>query len=599
MKNERILYNLGKVDDKYIIEAAPEKKPVKKHISVKWGIIAACLCIAVMSVGIGSMASAGALNKSFGQLFHTLSESNYEDMLFDINKSATHNGVTVTLTQGMCDGKALYAIEKIEFDPSVLTLTEDMFADGNCPNWEISNVIDVKKTAALPKEDLAVDMAVEMVGGIHQVIEHNKHSMTVLLIYGGDDIVDTDSNFFEDNTEFTVHQRNVQPSSFNGDKNYIECSFDLTFNIKRSEPNYYTLPEEIYQTDYYNEALDKSLADVTINPWFVYFSSGTGTGKILDTSLKSDDKPSLEITLNDGTVYTEEKGIHIHKDYFGKDYDQTDFIECDFDTPIDVANIKSIKVYGHELKKGIVAPGKERVMSEDRGKLHLPANSPVEFSNKFAQVDVVDYEGSSGKIKYRVNSVEIYDNIFATGADKSIVDFERLERVKFSNIKYDDKGKLIKSDYSGTYDSKTGRLAKGYYILEFEVEVTNIDANNMFSGGTFDYANTYIFNKFFSACQYDRYSTRTNKMVGIPMVYLKEDEVKRTQQYGDFRLKKGQTRKLHLGFLMTDNNAGGPEQIALSVGWGSSADMEEYKTIDYTYFNATKIIEEFENRKEK
>lgn len=595
MKSERILNNLGKVDDKYIIEAAPAKKSAKKRVPIKWGIAAACLSIAVISVGVGSIASAGALNKSFGQLFHTLSESNYEDMLFDINKSTTDNGVTVTLTQGMCDGKALYVIEKIEFDPSVLTLTEDMFAEGNHPGWEVSSVIDVKKTAALPKDDLAVDSAVEMTGGIRQVIEHDEHSMTVLLIYGSDGIVDTDSGFFEDNTEFTVHQRTVQASASLDHENKINCSFDLTFDIKRSEPNYYTLPEKIYQIDYYNEALDKSLADVAINPWFMYFSAGTGTGKILDTSLKSDDKPSLEITLNDGTVYTEKSGIYIHKDYFGKDYDQTDFIECDFDTPIDVANIKSIKVYGYELKKGVVAPGEERVMSGNSGKLRLPANSPVEFPEEFTRLDIVDHEGSQGHIEYRVTGVNVYDNIYATGVKKSVVNFHELEDAKWRNVKYDDNGRLIKSDYSGVYNSKTGKLANGYYILEFEIEITNVDANNMFSGGTFDYADTYIFNKFFSTAQYSKYSKHADKMEGLVQVYLKEDEVGRTQQYGDFKLKKGETRTLHLGCLITDNNAGGLEQVALSVGWGY--DIEGYKNIDYTYFNATKIIEDFENDK--
>ena len=50
MKNERLLDALGKMDEDLIAEAAPGKKPPKKAKTVtwvKWGAVAACLCLVV------------------------------------------------------------------------------------------------------------------------------------------------------------------------------------------------------------------------------------------------------------------------------------------------------------------------------------------------------------------------------------------------------------------------------------------------------------------------------------------------------------------------------------------------------------------------
>ena len=79
-------------------------------------------------------------------------------------------------------------------------------------------------------------------------------------------------------------------------------------------------------------------------------------------------------------------------------------------------------------------------------------------------------------------------------------------------------------------------------------------------------------------------------------------EVKRTGQYGDFKLKKGKTRKLHLGFLFTDNNAGSPDQICFIFGrdfYNGTLpdDFKGYKTFDSTYFNISKLLQEHERKK--
>ena len=331
-KSYEILNALGNVDSQFIEEANVRGATGKKPLGMRRKIAAVLLAATVAAAGLGAAVSAGRLNKSFGQLFHSLSEENYESALFDINQTAADNGVTVTLMQGLCDGRALYVTEKIEFAPDVLVLTDKMFEGDRPFGWIIDDAIDVDKSRSLSDKDNAV---VSESGGIFQVIEHDEHS--------GDSISHTESGFFDENSLFTISQTDLLQCL---SENIITCHFDFTFNVKHSSPCFYTLPEEIYQVDYYAEPLDQTLADVGINPWFIYFSAGAGTGKILDTSLQSDSQPSLEITMNDGTVYTERNGIRVFNDYFGKDYDQNNFMPCCFDTPIDIKEIKSIKIYG-------------------------------------------------------------------------------------------------------------------------------------------------------------------------------------------------------------------------------------------------------------
>lgn len=50
MKNERILNNLGQVDEKYIMESAPKKNKNKNGNLLTWVSMVACLCIVAGSV---------------------------------------------------------------------------------------------------------------------------------------------------------------------------------------------------------------------------------------------------------------------------------------------------------------------------------------------------------------------------------------------------------------------------------------------------------------------------------------------------------------------------------------------------------------------
>ncbi len=52
MNNKTLLLTIGEIDDKYIKTASPfDNKSVKPHM-LKWGVIAACLCLVLVGIGI-------------------------------------------------------------------------------------------------------------------------------------------------------------------------------------------------------------------------------------------------------------------------------------------------------------------------------------------------------------------------------------------------------------------------------------------------------------------------------------------------------------------------------------------------------------------
>ena len=135
LRRTGIRENTGKDSSCHINSTSPK---VHNAFSLKKLLIAAAAIMLVVSIGTGAVVGAGRLSKSFGQFFRALPEENYQGIIFDIDQTQTSNGVTVTLSQGMCDGYVLYIIERIDFDSSV-TLTDEMFKsiDGsyNAPFW--------------------------------------------------------------------------------------------------------------------------------------------------------------------------------------------------------------------------------------------------------------------------------------------------------------------------------------------------------------------------------------------------------------------------------------------------------------------------------
>lgn len=597
--------------------AKPEQNMQKKpfRINFKKPVVAAAAVVLALTVGVGSIVGAGALNKTFGQLFHSLPESNYKDVLFDINQTQTDNGITVTLTQGMCDGLSLYVIEKVEFDPSVVTLTDEMFDTSTnvykAPYWSNEIVVNTKKTSEIEDNDLGLVSDLER--AYSKLLERDEHSMTWLKVYGGEDVtLDFDSDFFKDGSQFTL--QNINISNLPGmDAEDYKCSFEFTFDIKLCEPVTYTLPEEVYT---YNESLRKealdNAPDLYINPWYMRFSAGGFTGKILDTSLKGD-KTVIEITLNDGTVYNEKNGIDvggnpfIEEDLFGEDYNSAGEIYCTFDTEVDVTNIKSIKLYGYELKKGFVAISKNvRIADGDANKMNLPATSPVEFPDEEIEILFTlgnksdSYYKEYGSFKYKINSVSIYDNLYATGVKSSDISSYLKYVGRQVVYQYDENGKLITNsegyigadfyvDFSDMCNEKTGELTDNCYLFEYEIELTNIDANFSEELSTFDYNNTSCFYDFFRLVIYDKNSATHRNF--IQPAYLKENNRKLTGAYNTFKLKKGETKKFHVGFVVIDNNADCFEQMGVTLAEIYDDDSK------VVFTNMTKAIEDFEKNK--
>ena len=537
-------------------------------------IIAAALA---MTVGVGSMVGAGALNKSFGQYFHTLPESNYENMLFEINQTKSDNGVTVTLTQGMCDGLALYVIEKVEFDPSVITLTDDMFVTDeygsySAPRWGYSTLINVKETSECDLVDIGG--IVERQNSYQKLLEHDDHSMTYLMVFGYPDQFTKSDKFFSDGNKFTVRCSHVANMPGLELSDEYDCHIDLTFDIPTvSTPNFYTLPEEIYSL---TNVVDDACADVIINPWYMRLSAGSVTGKVVDTSLNTGDSPEIEITMNDGKVYTEKNGISMHKDDLGADYTAYENLFFEFDTPLDVTNIKSIKLYGHELKKGVVAADASKVRKYDSssGMKALPAESEVKFSDELKTVDyraVPEWDGSPsyGQFKYKINSIKVYDNAYATGSSSA-----------------DDFSCDIINPIGGfDWNEKTGDLGKDWYMLEYEIELTNVNANFSESLSTFDFNNTGCFEQLFDLYCYNSKVPSNWDVYGME-AYIRENEYALTGQRQTIKLNKGETKTFHVSFFVKDNKAGGFNQVGLCVG-GDKTDS------NIEYVNISKMINEF------
>lgn len=77
-KSYEILNALGNVDSQFIEEANVRGATGKKTLGMRRKIAAVLLAATVAAAGLGAAVSAGRLNKSFGQLFHSLSEEKFE-----------------------------------------------------------------------------------------------------------------------------------------------------------------------------------------------------------------------------------------------------------------------------------------------------------------------------------------------------------------------------------------------------------------------------------------------------------------------------------------------------------------------------------------
>ena len=563
-----------------------KNNPIIRKIHFKKPVVATAAVVLALSIGVGSIAAAGALNKSFTQIFHSLPESNYKDIIFNIGQSKTDNGVTVTLTQGMCDGTALYVIEKVEFDPSIITLTDEMF------NTTDRNYSEPFFGTEDVRHSNSKSITVER--GFSKLLEHDEHSITYLKAFGGNTSLENTSNFFTNDTKLLLINSGIQNLAGYGDKSY-ECRFEFEFEIKLCEPTVYNLPKNTY---HYDESIRyagyDNYPDVWVNPWYMQIAPACTTGKVIDSGL-ADDKPAIEITLNDGTVYTDKKGILVGgnpfktQDLLGSDYDLYNDIYCTFDTEVDVTNIKSIKLYGKEMTKATV-PEPKPVEKRSSIKLELPATNPISFSKTERKFDVTEFKsyqdpkkGSvkeeipAGSMKYKIKNIGVYDNLYATGAKQEDILKIAIEDGKF--LYYDENGVIYGKGFGDACDIKTGKLSDKFYLVEYEIELTNIDSYLSEFQQEFFKMNVY--------CNYSDIPNEVDSTIIVPTVYIKENNREANGSNNTFTIKKGQTRSLHIGFIVNDNYRGSLEQLGIRVGDEQSP----------AFVNITKAVEELNKTK--
>lgn len=555
----------------------------RKTVRLKKPVVVAAALVLALSMGVGSIAGAGSLTKTFGQIFHSLPESNYRNMIFDIHQSQTDNGVTVTLTQGMCDGTALYVIERVDFAPSVVTLTDELFdeSDGyRAPYFTVEEVTHPESSR----------IAVER--GFVKLLEHDAHSVTYLKTFGGGTATENVDDFFRNHTKMVMNLSGL--GNLQKDDETYDCRFQFAFDVKLCEPTVYNLPEKTYQ---YDESIQyagyENYPDVWVNPWYMRIAPACVTGKRIDTSLAGN-KPALEITLNNGTVYTDGNGILVggnpfqKQDLFGKEYDRYNDIYCTFDTEVDVTNIRSIKLFGCEMTAATV-PAPKPVEQKGSVRQELPPTDPITFPENEHTLDVTEFkvtrspEGNvkeedipAGTMKYRIKHIHVYDNLYAAGADPKDIMELAMEDGKF--IFYDENGELYGKNFGQACDVRTGKLSDGFYLVEYELELTNIDCYLSVFYENFFYPEVY--------CNYSDLPDEVDGIYGVPLVYIRENNRKQNGQNDSFTLAKGQTRTLHIGFIAPDNGRGSLGQLGLRVHGDTSP----------VYVNITKAVE---NLKEK
>ena len=576
MKSNDILHALGNVDDRFIEESARCEPMVKKQIGIHRKIVAVLLAATVAAAGLVGGVSAGRFNKRFGQFFQTLPEENYQGIIFDIDQTQTNNGVTVTLTQGMCDGYVLYVIERVDFDASVLTLTDEMFTgvDGGCnaPLWydEVAVNPDYPRYCASSRNYC-------------KLIEHDAHSMTWLRTFGSTGAGHEIFGFFTAGSKFILNAHDLYNLP---DNQTHECSFQFEITVTRSEPAVYHLPKETFQFDkqFLEDCFDIApplaydfIPDVWINPWFMEIVPATQSGKILNTKLKTN-QPALVITLKNGKQYTEQNGIGwaghstLTNDMFGADYNKYEGFYLTFDEEIDITSIQSITLYGYELKKASLP---ESVYDEKNNsvKKDLPADDPIKVSGKSRTVHVTEIkeakkgykEVPAGTLQYCVKNIGVYDNLYATGASSK--DILQSWKIVSGFEYYDDHNEPQRQAFNDAFNSKTGKLNDGFYLVEYEIELTNVDSHLSTFDDSLFRLQTY--------CNYSEEYGRSDCLIGVPQAYILEHDRGTSGNNDTFTLEKGKTRTLHVGFIVNDNHRGSLSQIGLSVGseWEENPDF--------------------------
>ena len=151
---------------------------------------------------------------------------------------------------------------------------------------------------------------------------------------------------------------------------------------------------------------------------------------------------------------------------------------------------------------------------------------------------------------------QINDNLYATGASGR--DVLQSWKIVSGFEYYDDQKEHQNLSFTDAFNSKTGKMNEGFNLVEYEIELTNVDSHlSAFDDSVF---------RLLTYCNYTEEYGRTDTLVGVPQAYILEHDPELSGTNDTFTLKKGKTHTLHVGFIVNDNHRGSLSQIGLSVG---------------------------------
>lgn len=225
--------------------------------------------------------------------------------------------------------------------------------------------------------------------------------------------------------------------------------------------------------------------------------------------------------------------------------------------------------------------------------LLLEAKSPVEFPEEpitveglYDSTDSFNTYSFSGSFQYKVNSVEIVDNLYEYGLKPSDLDpSTNWEAGMYYTHIYMFNGKKSISLAGPFYlNTETGQFLDDIYLMIFEIEIYNIDASWHSSDMAFDYADTDIFRaeQFFCLKNYNE--NFDDGYCEFPFAYLKENN-SGIDVLGTFKAERGKTTTLHVGFLASDNLENGYSNMELTCADNSASAR--------CCFNMSKMVEDF------
>lgn len=218
------------------------------------------------------------------------------------------------------------------------------------------------------------------------------------------------------------------------------------------------------------------------------------------------------------------------------------------------------------------------ITSESKDTVEFP-QGPFEVNGKYDPNDIFSTAKLSGSLNYLIRSVEIVENIRNKGIDP--VEFSPMLEYD-GNVTvtlYDNKVLSLTSPYF--FDGETGDLL-GCSMLLFQIEITNINASFNTSDSSFDYTNMSVFR---GDEMFHLIYTCNGTNMEAPLAYIKSTSVSETSNWSSFKIEKGETATLDIGFIVGNRSEDVFSNIGLYVGENIKSDNNNIH-----WFNMSKVF---------